>query len=180
VVETYDSVGTESPDTRPGPGVRFVGMRAYTTDTERMWIWKSAGWVLLDEPWQSFTPVATGITLGTGGNIASRYQRSYRRCRWKGVLTFGAGGAVASANPSVTIPVPGVDVTVGASMINAGEGVARFHRSGTSFFVANARVNATSLTWNATQADGTFVSPTSPWTWGNADQISWQVEYEIA
>jgi hypothetical protein len=181
VLETYEAVATEFPDTRPGPGDRFVGMRVYATDTERLFLWKSSGWVILEEPWNDYTPSLTGVTLGTGGVVYSRYQRRYKRCSWRGQIHLGVGGAL-TAGPAVSTPVTGVTSASGSAVLNAGEGTLRLHDYGTTFGAGIAIVATSTMSFTAQAGPGTWghVSPTSPWTWAENDDIYWDVEYETA
>lgn len=77
-VEAYEGVATQAPDTRPGVGARFEGMRVWTSDTKRLWVWDSTVgyWRLLSEPRQSWVPVLTQGGAVTTSTTVAWFQRS--------------------------------------------------------------------------------------------------------
>jgi hypothetical protein len=114
-IETYEGIATESPDTRPGPGERFDGMRVYTTDTRRLFRWQEspAKWVILSEPPQPVLAADFAVEQGAAPNIAktvnySTYQRHDGTFDWIANITMnGAGGS----NTTIAVYFPAALLT---------------------------------------------------------------------
>jgi hypothetical protein len=109
-LETYEGVATEVPDTRPPAGVRTNGMRVYTTDTKRLFLWDepSGRWRILSEPVQTNLTAADFPVRQGAATPAMRldyvaYQRTWNSYWLKAHLTCLGSG---QGNNGVVIGVP--------------------------------------------------------------------------
>lgn len=183
-LETYEGVATEVPDTRPALADRFDGMRVWTTDTRRMFVWVAGlgKWVILSEPWQVYAPSLGDVVLGTGAAAVNtaRYRRAYSTCSMRGKLQLGVGGSFPGY-AQVSVPVQAADV--GAMVYQLG--VAQLYDA-SSFIVHLADVALVSLgtsilfnpQWQGPGYDNT-VRVNTPWTWGAGDNIYYAIDYEM-
>ena len=89
----------------PAASAALEGYTYYATDTDRTRECAGvAGWVIMSEPWQTYTPTATNLTIG-GGTISGRYRRSDG---WIDVViqaVFGASTPSMGTGPYFTLPV---------------------------------------------------------------------------
>lgn len=107
-IETYEGVATESPDTRPLLADRFEGMRVWTSDTKRLFVWDAAAglWRILHEPPQSWTPTITQNAVSIPvSNSRSRYQRSLGVINAWANVVVQAPGAPGSGQIKASAPV---------------------------------------------------------------------------
>lgn len=96
-LETYEGIATEDPDTRPGASERFEGMRVWTSDTKRLWIWDDdvGLWRILTEERQSWVPTITqGVALTTSAPTAW-YQRSMGGYSAQARIVISSAGTVS-------------------------------------------------------------------------------------
>jgi hypothetical protein len=181
VVETYEGIATEAPDTRPGPADRFIGMRVYTTDTKRIFLWDGFNWRCIHQPLMVFTPtIISGLTLGTGGQMRTGYARYAHRVHYEGEIFLGTGFVINQ--PKMSLPVssrhadpasgPRTVGTAGFFDINTGQ---IFH--GTSDIHWSAPTN---LVFYCPGPTTYPVTSTAPFTWVAGDELWWSIEYEAA
>jgi hypothetical protein len=178
-IETYEGVATESPDTRPGPAERFDGMRIYTSDTHRLFIWRDdlGAWVILEEPWATFAPTLTGISIGGAGAINSQIaHRSYESAHVQGQMTLGAAGNV-TGNIAISVPWTAggfVGYAIGmAQLFDASTGL---HMLGDCAIATGAAV----MDFNPESGTGLQVNATVPWDWNESDNIYYSIVYRVA
>jgi hypothetical protein len=105
-LETYDAIATDAPDTRPGPGDRFPGMRVWTTDTRRLYVWETGpGYTIVAEPPQpwTITAIIQGFTTVPVSTIRAHYQRSIEGFRAVAAILVTGPGSVGGA---LDLPLP--------------------------------------------------------------------------
>jgi hypothetical protein len=175
-IETYDGDATESPDTRPALADRFLNMKIWTTDTDRLFRWDGTVWRILHEPPQIYTPVLTNINVGNGlSRWASR--RRDREVFVVGHLKLGTTGASVTGAISVALPYT-ADVTVRRQV-----GVAYITQAaGPTNFPSTADINLASATVMSLYfSDGAFaISSTNPIVWTANDEINVAIRYWTA
>lgn len=126
-IETYEGVATEDPDTLPGPGDRFEGMRVWLADTKRLVIWDDdmAQWRILQEPPQAWVATMTqGVALS--GTASGWFERRMGTVR--GVVNFvissaGTSGQQITLTPPVTMQNTAPNVGGSFRYIDAGAAV---------------------------------------------------------
>lgn len=105
-IESYEGIATESPNTFPGVGVRFEGMRVWATDTKRLWVWNNtaAAWQILSEPPQAW--VVSQLYQGAPRAVTTNrawYQRHHGVFRAQLFVSIAATGTAANA---IFVPTP--------------------------------------------------------------------------
>lgn len=144
-METYEGLATESPDTRPGPSDRFDGMRVWTTDTRRLFVWVEAlaRWMILSEPAQ--TLVAADFVLQQASTTVTKtagacwYQRQYDTFTLRVNLTATSAGS--AGNILLTLP----SVLTMAAGFNAGGEVVLADADGSYYLGSVGQSGSTGL-----------------------------------
>ena len=162
------------------------GMSIYETDTDRILIWTGSTWLIVCEPWQTFTPTLNGATLdptlGSGSTATSRYQRSYGLVTYQGIVQFGTSGTAAGTG-DYTISLP-VTAAVGITARHLGVANA-WDNSAAHTCITTALLN-TSTTMKFAFANSwpmgnvNYIGAAQPMTWAANDQLFWTVSYEAA
>lgn len=129
-----------------------------------------------DAAWANRTPTLTNITLGTGGTNQQRYIQMGKTVMIRGSITLGTGGAL-TGSPTVNVPTTAATVT---NMIWVG--AARYHDPGTRLWVGICYITSAGTTIAFVQSQGGTgnLSATEPFTWGNTDELSYAIDYEVA
>lgn len=147
------------------------------TDTGRWLYYDGTGWIIAYEPWQSWTPTWTNVTVGDGTH-ASYYQRSNGRLFFKAKFTLGSTSAITG---TITLTVP-----VAASVTDDLSGFdVTLSDTGTQTYLAKTLGASTTTTAiYAQNASGTYLTPTAtsstvPHTWANTDIISLSGVYRM-
>lgn len=130
--------------------------------------------------WQTWTPTVTGITLGNG-TIEARYTQYNKTVAFTFVFTLGSTSAITG---EVIVPLPVNRRTT----TQVGEGTVLLRDAGTANYVGFAFYpggNNTQVLIRYLSVGGSVVAPTSlssttPFTWGNTDQILLSGTYEAA
>jgi hypothetical protein len=178
-IETYDGAATESPDTRPALADRFGGMKVWTTDTRRLFMWDvaAAAWRILHEPVQTYTPTLTGITLGTGSRVRFGYRRRNREVWLIGRIVLGVGGQV-TGGIEITLPV-NADITVRRQ-----SGPAIFAQTNAGFINFPATIDVDFVGAGVASIyfiDGVLTpNTTHPFVWASGDEIIVSLKYWTA
>lgn len=93
---------TERLALTPSPGQMF-----FDINTQRQWQHDGIGWVIMSEPWRTYTPTLVGTSLGSGGTVTGRYHRADGICMMTARVTLGSGGSfVSGGEPVIGVPVP--------------------------------------------------------------------------
>lgn len=127
----------------------------------------------IGDPWQSYAPTFTNLTLGTS-TVTGNYMQAGKLVLARGSITLGTGFAI-TGTVQASLPVAAIATAVPVGSAGLFDTSATDYRwwnavvtpGGTATVIfsdpANARVNAT-----------------VPWTWAVGDVIRWQVAYEAA
>lgn len=125
--------------------------------------------------WTSYTPTLSNLTLGNG-TVQARYRQVGKMVDVVFAFTLGSTSAVGS-NPSFTLPVSS---SIGSIAYNA-----YFQDAGTGTFIGFVNLGASSATFFAANASGTYISYSSvtatvPFTWTTNDFFNVIFSYEVA
>lgn len=101
--DTIGEVLVATSSTRPTGTSLYAGRRIYETDTARELTYDGAGWIIMAEPVQSYTPVFANVTLGNGTVLGASH-RSDGWCDFRATLTWGSTSSMGAAPHSVTLP----------------------------------------------------------------------------
>jgi hypothetical protein len=82
----------------------FESLMIYETDTDRLMQHNSAGWVIISEPTQTYTPTATNMTVGTGGTLTGTFKRSDGWIDLQIYAVLGSSGFSVTGNPIFSLP----------------------------------------------------------------------------
>lgn len=128
----------------------------------------------IGDPWQSYTPAFTGITVGNG-TLSANYMQAGKLIGYRGSFTFGS---TSSATTTIRVGLP-VTANPATSYLPFAGNVYLFDTS------ATARRYWSPVSSSGTEfliADSNYVTAnaTAPWTWATGDQIAWQIFYESA
>jgi hypothetical protein len=169
--------------TRPTGANLYEGRLIYETDTDRLQMYNGVGWVILDEPWQSFTPTWTNLTFGDGTQ-AFFYRRADGYVDVSGQITFGATTAVTGV-VGLGVPVAITAASTTTSIVSAWCRITDI-APGTIYpaFVTLGNTTRVDLyTFNAAAAAAANALPTSaasPMTWAAGDLIYFGIRWRMA
>lgn len=155
-------------------GTGSNGQWYYDTTNDRLYVSDGAGWIIMYEPEQSYTPTLTNVTIGTGGTVTGTYRRSGGTLDLKIVLTLGTSGVLTG---QVQLSTP---VALGVNMRNFIH--CNYHDTGVSDIegacdgTAAAQTTVVPLVYLATGTYLAFdnVNATKPFTWGSTDILNVQ------
>lgn len=156
-------------------GVLEEGLRAYTTDENRDWVYDGSAWICLSSPWTDYTPSLANVTLGNG-SLAFRYRRSgYKTVHVKGRLLFGSTTSVTGSPIGFGYP----DGVTGRQTVPSNKGTAQLvdDSNGANDQAGGGLLIGSSIfvyTWTLTAT-----SSTVPYTWTTDDTITIDIEFEI-
>lgn len=131
--------------------------------------------ILNSETLTTYTPTASGFTLGNG-TFAAKYVKIGKLVTVVGTLTFGSTTSITGTLRISTPFVCNVRNSIGS---------AAFVDSGVAFYNGSVTVensidaNLFSF-YKSTTGASTSISSASPFTWGTGDQILWQITYETS
>lgn len=132
--------------------------------------------------WQSWTPTFTNLTIGNGSYTA-RYRQIGKVVYLRLTITMGSTSSVGT-NPSFTLPVAAT--SYGASVGEVLYGQAVYLDAGTNSYMGAIGLNSTTVSnfyrfgvsgGNITKGG---LSSTTPFTWGNTDEMNVTGAYEAA
>jgi hypothetical protein len=160
--------------TRPTGADRYPGKYIFESDTGRTLMWDGTGWVIMNEPTQSFTPTWGNLTIGSPGQSNfGWYQRINGWCWFGAKVVLGTGGAATGA-VNVTLPI---QMTAG-NVSNAHFEAFVTDASPTTFYPCAVTITSTTvvtpLSFNAAaaaSANGLTFSATVPITFTVGDTI---------
>lgn len=162
------------------------GMSIYETDTDRVLLWNGSSWLIVTEPWQTYTPVLTATTtnptLGTGSTASARYQRQYNLVTYQGIVQFGtAGVAAGTGDYRLSLPVTAQTGIISrrVGIMNAYDSSAAHTCLTTAYLVSSTTVGFLfSNTWPL--GNQNYIGASQPMTWAASDQIEFTITYEAA
>lgn len=151
----------------------------YERDADRVRVYDGTGWVVMSEPWQTYTPVASNLTSG-GGTIGGRWKRHDGYADVEIIQSFGAAGSMATG-PFFTLPV---DVETGVVPSNwvAPIGTATyFDASGSPYFAVATMRTASTVEPRYPGATGIYTqwAAAVPVTPANNDGIVLKLRYRM-
>ena len=123
---SYDTIWTTLIRTTSGveaakPTVPAAGSRYFATDTWRDWLFDGVGWIIMEEPWQTFNSVigATTGTITTVGAKSFTYRRSNGNLFWDAdVIVTTIGSAAGALSMTLPFAVPSGSQYIGAGREN--------------------------------------------------------------
>lgn len=140
-------VTTALSTSRPTGSDLYAGKYVYETDTGRTVMYDGTGWVIQNEPAQSFTPTwASGVTT-TGGTNTGTYHRSDGYIDLSASFTLGVGSAI-SGNVTLTLPIVGATGLTGANFE-----VLYLNSSASHTYIGIVSATTTTLTLLASQVE---------------------------
>lgn len=169
------AICTVTSGTRP-TGVE--GRLIYETDTKRTLRYDGSSWLTVWQPWKSFTPTWSGITLGSSTQEAG-YSIFAGTCYMAGKLTLGAGASVTGSVSMTSVPAT-VDTTRSTTYHPCGLTLMRVSGGGARYY--GQVIDATDLQFNTWETSGTYtrqlvMNATRPFTWAVGDLLYWTVSY---
>lgn len=151
------------------------GRLIYETDTDRLLMYDGTGWIIMSEPWQSYTPT---LSQGASTNIAktttiSEYMRRGGNCLWRFRITATASGT-AGSSLTLTVPITGLEANVvgGVGFI--------FDLSITTRYVASLELGSTTTMIFGNDGVASWWGGTPNVAVANGDFMSGSIEYRMA
>jgi hypothetical protein len=133
----------------------------------------------IGDPWTSYTPTLTGITLGTGGTNVGAYMQAGKFVNGRVIITLGTSGTLTSAM-AATLPVTPLITTDGMPLGQA----MMFDSSASNLVDGQCRwsnsLSAAAIQYHLGTATGANATATTPWTWAAGDRILLTFSYEAA
>lgn len=178
LIDAVNSVaGQGTAANRPASGT--PGQRYYATDTKTLSYYDGTGWVILQEPWQRYTPtiVATGFAFGTGGIQAGAYKRIGTLVAFSIYLKFGSSGFnPGSGNYSVSLPFQCYSLRTDGSGPLMAATLTGYNSSTGASFIGNRIMGGTTSALlqyigGVPTAVSLNISATTPWTWAAGHEI---------
>lgn len=131
----------------------------------------------IGDPWTSYTPTTTNITLGTGGTATGAYVEAGKLIHFRVKVVLGTGGAL-TGSPTVTLPV----AASGTRTVNAV--VTMFNTSaasGTATKIGAASNSSTTVLLVRDDASA-VLGASSPFgeAWASGDELLITGTYEAA
>jgi hypothetical protein len=148
------------------------GRFAYLTSTSQLTMCDGTGWIVIDEPTQSYTPTFTGITLGNG-TVSGSYNRSGGRCFFTARFVLGTTSAVTGA---MTVTTPTVHAAtrpgmLAGSMFDTSAGL-EYPCGFTGEASAISTVKVYALSASSSFVSISNPSSTVPFTWATTDEVN--------
>lgn len=147
---SFGNVLVVTSTTRPVGADLYVGRVIYELDTQRIMLWDGTGWIIEDEPWQTYTPAWSCLSGGApalgNGTINGYYQRHGGSC-WIDIVliagtttTFGGGAFAFSLPGSVT----SLNINAASLPLNCNvyDSSANLMYVGSAYFSANNTLSA--------------------------------------
>lgn len=128
----------------------------------------------IGNPWTSFTPTTTNITLGNG-TLAGVYMQAGKFVQFRIKFTLGSTSAV-TGSPTFTLPVTAFGnrvVCAGVSMYDSSAASGSAYKLGGAF-------NSSTTNLLVRDDSSTVLSSTSPFTWATDDELLITGCYEAA
>lgn len=160
-------------------GTGLNGQEYYDNTNDRLYLSDGAGWIIMYEPEQSYTPTLTNITLGNGTRVG-KYKRSNGRCQGKIWFQLGSTSAIGT-NPTISLPVAGSQS--GTSFYDFDDTpVMYYDNTGLRNFGMCYSVSSTSLAFLAYDTSGAYavhavLTAAIPFTWAVNDHIFVAFDY---
>lgn len=130
----------------------------------------------IGQAWTSYTPTWTGSTNPAIGNgtIAGAYLSAGKLTIARFKITMGSTTTYGTGGWIISLPV-----TANSAVVESVVGGSACYDVGVNRYARNIYCVTTTTVQFISEA-GTFVTPTSPFTWGTGDIFSGQFVYEAA
>jgi len=161
-----------------------VGMRVRRADNGIEYRYDGSQWKAWSSPLTAYTPILTGMVVGTGGTNTAEWWFDNGIGRIRGRVIFGSSGQTFPTTPQISLPSV---MTLRAPVI-ANEflaGIVTLFDAGVAVQPGFARYPGTStdsiqlLRFDGTGGTGA-ISTSSPWSWGATDGMSYDLIIPVA
>lgn len=133
----------------------------------------------IGDPWTSYTPTLSNVTLGTGGTVVGAYVQAGKLVLGRVIITLGTGGSFTGA-AMFTLPVSPLITT---DLMPLGTVMMLDTSASVSFDAVCRWATATSnvaIQYHLGTVAASIVNATTPWTWAVGDKLFAQFAYEAA
>lgn len=151
------------------------GLTVWRKDTDAVEIYDGTDWLTFDTKWQDYTPTLSNMTKGNG-TIVAKYFRTGKHCHVRFRFTLGTTSAIGTY-PSFTMPFSAYDGSTAA------QGSGNAVDTGNYVYPIIVGNSVTAISPSVALASSTYllgsaITATTPFTWGNADymQINWNYQ----
>lgn len=174
-----DTIVCTSGSRPDGPDL-YAGRWIFETDTLRTLYYDGTGWVIMDEPTQTYSPTWGNLTVNDG-TLTANYHRSGGFCDLFISLTFG-GTTSITGNVTVTTPIAAAYQTV---LDYAGIQASFYDNSGSQLYpLVTFNSSTTLINLYAMASASTYVnispfSATVPVAYGSSDRIALAGRYQM-
>ena len=163
------------------------GQQAWIRSLDTLQFYDGTDWLVLEEPWQDYTPTLGGSGWSLGAGTADgRFKRIGKLVHFHVLFVFGAG-MTASTSPTCTLPLtaattgPGFDSQSGnRNAVQSSYSQAGVAYSGMVYFDNTTTLVLQQLAVMGNNVRGELVTSTEPFTWASGDVINLWGVYEIA
>jgi len=180
--ELYTYRWADASERNATTGVR-AGDTGYQADEDTVYRRVGSAWKVWERPETSYTPVATGLTVGTGGATAARYMVS-------GGIVFVQIRSTLGTSPTVgdvryTVPLT-IDDTAMNSVTSVLGNASLYDQSANISYTGNVAYEDTShvrIFRNLVSSPNMYsaqLSSTTPFTWAVNDRIFTWFSYRIS
>lgn len=144
-----------------------AGTTIFETDTRRTLLHDGTGWIIMDEPVQTYEPTWSSDTIGSGGLSRGRYWRSGGKCWFAARFDYGSGSAVGTYS-FFSLPIGSGGER---AFYEPAWGGRLWRHDGTSWVgQANSYDSTTGLLMVLSAAGALqHITATNPMTWANGD-----------
>jgi hypothetical protein len=165
--------GVYTSSTRP-TGV--VGRMIFESDTKRTLVHDGTGWIVEDEPWQTYTPTVTQGVAVSKTLAWARYRRRGRTCEVQVQMTTTSAGTSANV---IFVSLPVAPDFTGSSQVFP-VGVGHLQDTGTHQFMMTACLHTSQVIFvrnDITPAN--YVGADPSFALANTDLLSFNAAYEV-
>lgn len=164
----------------PTGAARYNGVRVFQADTGQTKMWDGIGWVIMDEPAQTWTPTfASGVTVGNGAWSLSTYHRSDGYVDLAGVFTLGSTSAVTGPI-AVNLPIAALGLQAGDVWAELGDASAASYGPGIPNLGATTNFTLAALAAGGSYGTYAATSAVVPFAWAVGDLIKVGGHYRMS
>lgn len=180
--EIYSYRWDDSSGRTAETGMR-VGDLGYQVDTDTLYRYDGASWVVYNQPKTSYSTTPSNLSVGTGGSVDSYFSVQNGWVTVEIQVLLGSSGASVGSNPTFTLPTPAY-VPFATGVIASPPAIGNIWMFDSST-PANTVVGFVAIQDGGTsvvprQTGYTSVTSTSPFTWASGDRMVLRFTYESA